>query len=142
MTLKASLPFLLLDTHIWLWYVKGDTMMLSPDECRLIDVASQNNALALAAISVWEASMLITKGRIVLSVPIHTWIAQALSIPGMQLLPLTADVAIESCQLPGEIHGDPADRMIIATARLHRAQLLTHDRMLLHYAKQGWVHIS
>jgi len=70
---------------------------------------------------------------------VQTWMEQALSKPGIAVTPLTPEIAIESVHLPGEIHGDPADRMLVATARVLSARLVTKDAQLIRYSRQRHV---
>jgi len=127
---------LLLDTHCWLWTQAGNTEKFSRQGRRLIDRATQSGDLRVSVISVWEIGMLEAKGRLALKMSCTEWVNQALATPGLSLLPLTPEIAIESSQLPGEIHADPADRILIATARITGAQLLTADQRLLDYGRQ------
>jgi len=83
--------------------------------------------------------MLELKGRLELKVPCGEWIRQALATPGLGLVPLTPEIAIESSRLPGHFHGDPADRLLIATARVGRFAFLTKDDRLLEYSRLGFV---
>jgi PIN domain nuclease of toxin-antitoxin system len=127
---------LLLDTHCWLWTQAGNTEKFSRQGRRLIDKATQSGDLRVSVISVWEIGMLEAKGRLALKMSCTDWVNQALATPGLSLLPLTPEIAIESSRLPGEIHADPADRILIATARITGAQLLTADQRLLDYGRQ------
>lgn len=133
---------LLLDTHIWIWLMEG-LPLLGNKYKKLINTAAQNNEVYIAAISTWEVSMLAMKKRIVLEKPVLTWLNQALALPGIQLKELTPDIAAESCDLPenDKFQGDPADRLIVATARIHGLAILTHDKKMLNYAKQDYVSI-
>ncbi len=79
--------------------------------------------------------MLEAKGRIRLSKDCLAWVQEALSAPGTSLVPLTPEIAVESSRLPGKFHGDPADRILVATARLLGATLLTRDERILAYGK-------
>jgi len=79
--------------------------------------------------------MLEAKGRIRLSKDCLAWVHDALASPGISLVPLTPEIAVESCRLPGTFHGDPADRILVATARLLGATLLTRDTGILAYGK-------
>jgi len=90
--------------------------------------------------SVWELGMLESKGRIQLGISCTQWVEKALAQPGVALAPLTPAIAIESSNLPGSFHGDPADRIIVATARALKARLLTSDKNIRAYARQR--HIS
>jgi PIN domain nuclease of toxin-antitoxin system len=76
----------------------------------------------------------IELGRLELTLPVREWITAALAYPGVRLLALTPDIAVDSTQLPGEFHRDPADQLIVATARFYDILLLTHDSKLLDYA--------
>lgn len=87
----------------------------------------------MSAISCWEVAKLVEYGRLTLSCPIAEWFDQALAYPGIQLLPLTPRIAVESTQLPGTFHRDPADQIIVATARVYDCPLLTTDDKILHY---------
>ncbi|OKH18595.1 type II toxin-antitoxin system VapC family toxin [[Limnothrix rosea] IAM M-220] len=131
---------LLLDTHIWIWAMTGDLAKLSESYMEAIAFAETEGELAVSAISVWEVGMLEAKGRIDLGGNCKAWVNKALSFPGLKLIPLTPEIAIQSSRLPGEIHGDPADRILAATCLVTDRSLLTKDRKLIDYSKQG--HIS
>ena len=132
---------LLLDTHAWLWYAQGVADRLSPGTLAEIERTRRQRRLHVGAISVWEIGLLVAKGRIGLSAPVRDWVRRALALPGLRLLPLDADIALESTQLPGELHGDPADRFLIATARLGDLQLVTADSQILAYARAGHMRV-
>jgi PIN domain nuclease of toxin-antitoxin system len=85
--------------------------------------------------------MLEKKGRITLSRSIDEWTKAALTAPGIRLVDLSPEIAIESTRLPGEPHGDPADRIIIATARVLGATLITRDEQIVSYASGGHVRV-
>lgn len=127
---------LLLDTHCWIWMALGEKSRFTAAGVRAVEEAANGGRLLLSAISVWELAMLEAKGRIRLTRPCHEWVRQALGIPGLDLAPLTPEIAVESTRLPGEFHGDPADRIIAATARCLNARLLTRDRRLIEYARR------
>ncbi len=78
--------------------------------------------------------MLVEKERLILSMPVDRWMRLALGYPGITLLPLEPQIAIESTRLPPPFHNDPADRIIVATARIHQCPLLTVDRKIRNYA--------
>lgn len=126
-----------LDTHAWIWWVAG--AQLSEDARAAIEAASRVGTVLVPAISVWEVAMLESKGRLSLSVPVREWCRRGLSLPGFSLAELTPEVAIESCQLPGTMHPDPADRLIVATARVHGLKLVTRDDKLQVYGAAGHV---
>ena len=87
--------------------------------------------------SVWEIGMLVAKDRIRLSMPVDEWVRQASATPGMQMLGVIPEIALESTRLPDAPHGDPVDRLLMASARLHNLTLVTADEKILAYAKQG-----
>ncbi|NJL51295.1 MAG: type II toxin-antitoxin system VapC family toxin [Hydrococcus sp. SU_1_0] len=131
---------ILLDTHTWIWLFQG-SQELSKDVIVKINQAGSNGKVFIAAISVWELSMLVAKGRVTLSKSIYQMGQKiVLSQPGSKILSLlTPAIAIESSFLPAQFHGDPADRIIVATARLNNLILLTRDRKILQYGSEGYV---
>jgi PIN domain nuclease of toxin-antitoxin system len=132
---------LLLDTHIWLWYAEGDADRLPRASVKKLDDAREVDGLRILAISVWEIGVQHAKGRIQLSAPLRDWVSQALSPPGLSLVALDADIAAESTLLPGEPHGDPADRFLIAAARTKGFVLATRDECIIDYGKAGYVRV-
>jgi len=134
---KQKTTRIVLDTHTFLWLMLGKE--LSQKIQSLIETSAQNKELYLSAISLWEIAMLENKGRIILSEPCLLWLQQATSIPGLNLVPLSAEISVDSVNLPKSFHGDPADRIIVATARQFNAVLFTRDKKILSYAKEGYV---
>jgi PIN domain nuclease of toxin-antitoxin system len=132
---------LLLDTHIWLWYAEGVAERLRPASVKKLDDARRRDGLCVSAISVWEIGMHNVKGRIQLSVPLRDWIERSLSAPGIRFVPLNAAAAAEGTLLPGDPQGDPADRFLMATARVEELVLATRDRGILEYGKQGYLRV-
>ncbi|HEY9868021.1 MAG TPA: type II toxin-antitoxin system VapC family toxin [Candidatus Obscuribacterales bacterium] len=135
-----DVPPLVLDTHAWIWLVDGNPQ-LSDAAKEQIDVAAVDGKVLVPAICVWEVAKLEGKGRLILASHCRTWIDEALSQPGIRLVPLTAEIALESCFLPGSFHQDPADRFIVATARIEKARIVSRDTRLLKYAEQGYVSV-
>ncbi len=127
---------LLLDTHVWLWLIAGSPE-LSTQARHTIERAAAAGALRIAAISLWEIVLLATRGRIVLGKSTSLWLEEALADPGPAIDPLTAQIAVESYALPEAFHRDPADRLIVATARVANATLMTCDQRILDYAARG-----
>ena len=122
----------LLDTHAWLWGVLGDAR-LGPRARRAVASAAERTKIGLAAISLKEAAWLLAHGRLVLREPVapwSDWLRDAAGAPGLEVLPLTVEVAIASEQLPASFPKDPADRLIVATARIHGLTLITADDAL------------
>jgi len=130
---------LLLDTHCWIWAQLGLIQQLSRAALQSIRDAEREGNLRISVISIWELAMLEKRGRVALPMNVQTWMEQALSKPGIAVTPLTPEIAIESVHLPGEIHGDPADRMLVATARVLSARLVTKDAQLIRYSRQRHV---
>ncbi len=125
---------LLLDTHAWLWTLDGTVGALTKPAIRIIERAAADGRLYVSDISFWEVAMLVSKGRLELASDPSIWLRRAALAPGIQLLPLTRDILIESARLAGTFHGDPADRMLIAQAQLVGASLLTCDKGIVAYA--------
>lgn len=119
----------LLDTHVWLWWLLGSTRLPARERAAL-DRLGSRGALRLAAVSLWEAQMLHAKGRLVLDRAFDVWIREAAAADVVEVLPLDVEVVIALDDLPASFHGDPADRLIVATARAHRLPLATHDRAI------------
>lgn len=122
---------ILLDTHIWVWWV-DDNSHLAERQRRLIQ-DNLRSGLGISAISCWEVAKLVEYDRLELGSPIEEWMDQAVAYPGMQLLELTPRIAVESTKLPGSFHRDPADQIIVATARVYSISLLTADSRILQY---------
>jgi PIN domain nuclease of toxin-antitoxin system len=129
----------LLDTHIWVWLLNGDSRIKRSSLFSRILVASRQSGLYASAISIWEIAMLEAKGRITLSTGITSWIEDAVKAPGLRIIQLLPEISIDSTRLPGSFHGDPADRIIVATARFLKCPLLTEDKQILVYAKDAFL---
>lgn len=119
----------LLDTHVWVWWLTS-TSPLSEAERESLDRLAERRALAISAISLWEVQMLHAKGRLELPVPLAEWLGQAADENLVTLVPLDVDVVLALDALPASFHGDPADRLIIATARTYRIPLATRDTVI------------
>jgi PIN domain nuclease of toxin-antitoxin system len=122
---------IVLDTHIWVWWTHGDAHL--PEPYRLYLQQEEARGLGVSAISCWEIAKLVERDRLRLPNPVGEWLEQALSYPGLQLLELTPEISVASTQLPGEFHRDPADQIIVATARVYHCPLVTLDERILAY---------
>jgi PIN domain nuclease of toxin-antitoxin system len=122
---------ILLDTHIWVWWVQDDPRLKAAQ--RILLTANETSGLGISVISCWEVAKLVEVGRLVLPLAVSEWVSKALAYPGVRLLPLTPKIAIASTQLPGGFHRDPADQILVATARTHGNPLLTSDQRILDY---------
>jgi PIN domain nuclease of toxin-antitoxin system len=120
----------LLDTHVLLWWFASDAR-LSPAQRRVIRQASAESPLWVSDISIWEIATLVGLGRIELSLPLRTWLERATAPPLVSRIGISPAVAAELAALPAGLHRDPADRILIASARVLGATLLTQDRRLL-----------
>jgi PIN domain nuclease of toxin-antitoxin system len=136
---RSDAGAVLLDTHAWVWLLQG-TPRLGPKSRAAVEAACRYQAgVLIAAISVWEVGMLVAKGRLVLDRDVGEWVRMALALPGVTLIGLEPDIAVSSTRLPGDLQGDPADRLIVASARHVGAVLITDDGSTLEYAAQGHV---
>jgi PIN domain nuclease of toxin-antitoxin system len=122
---------IILDTHIWVWWLHGDKRLNHTQIDAII--ANEADLIGVSVISCWEIAKLVQYGRLELSRPIDEWFEQSLDYPGVQLIALTPEIVIESTRLPGEFHRDPADQIIVATARLYGCPLVTLDDKILKY---------
>jgi PIN domain nuclease of toxin-antitoxin system len=117
--------------HVWVWWVHGDASL--PDTYMRIIAEHQADGLGVSAISCWEVAKLVENGRLVFPRTIDEWMTDALAYPGIRWLVLTPQLAIESTRLPMPFHKDPADQIIVATARTYDCALLTLDRRIRAY---------
>jgi PIN domain nuclease of toxin-antitoxin system len=122
---------IVLDTHIWVWWVNGSAE-LSAHKSQILE-SRQADGLGVSIISCWEIAKLVEKGRLALAMPVGQWIDQALAYHGICLLPLGPKIAVDSTQLPQPFHNDPADQIITATAREMDCPLATDDGRILAY---------
>ncbi|MBI4604793.1 MAG: type II toxin-antitoxin system VapC family toxin [Planctomycetes bacterium] len=120
----------LLDTHVLVWWLEGSDR-LSRDHRRILKGASPERPLLISEISLWEVATLNELGRIALTLPLREWLERAAAPPLVQRCGITPAVAAEVASLPASFHRDPADRIIVATARVLGATLLTCDRRIL-----------
>ena len=116
----------LLDTHVWVWWLTPGSPLGRAERLGL-DACAERREIGLSPISLWEAQMLHAKGRLELPVPFADWLTKASDETVLTLVPLDVDVVLALDAMPKSFQGDPADRLIVATARAHRLQLATHD---------------
>jgi PIN domain nuclease of toxin-antitoxin system len=121
--------FVLLDTHALIWLDQDDPS-LGIEARKHADFALHQGRLAVSAISFWEIAMLVTKGRVTMGLPVSAWRRDLLSL-GLLEIPIDGDIGITAAKL--DLHGDPADRLIVATAQIKGAALLTADQPLLQW---------
>lgn len=124
---------IVLDTHVLVWWI-SDPEKLSPKAQQLINTEKENGMLLISSISVWEIYMLISKKKLALSIDTDRWLETIESLPFIAFVPVDNTIAANSVSLPGELHADPADRIIIATARSKGIPLVTCDQKIRNYA--------
>lgn len=120
----------LLDTHAWIWWVDGNRRLDARVTARL-DALDQSSRPCLSAISLWEAATLVSLGRLDFQPSFDAWLAKAADARTVRILPITTEIAMELARLPKTFRRDPADRIIVATARVHQLPLLTADRAIM-----------
>jgi PIN domain nuclease of toxin-antitoxin system len=121
---------IILDTHAWIWWT-NESIKLTP---RAKERIQQTDLIGISAISCWELAMLVAKGRLGLSMDVQIWLDLALQRPNMILLPITPEIAVLSTRLPGDFHGDPADRLIVASSLVQKAALVSKDEKIQKYS--------
>ena len=129
---------IVLDTHVLIWTVQGDSR-LGTAAARTIEKEGRVRGVGVSAISPWEIALLAERGRLRLDRDVGEWIEATLDLSAFRLLPIEPAIAVASVRLPSPMPADPADRLIVATARHHGAQLLTVDRQILAFGAQGHV---
>lgn len=123
---------LLLDTHVWVWWYTR-SHQLTRKARTLISNKDSDSELLLSAISPWEFCKLLEKGRLGISCDPVEWMNKALEMPRLRLVPITATLAYRSTVLPQPFHDDPADQIIVATAREENATIITKDARIQDY---------
>ena len=132
---RSSL-LLLVDTHALIWMVE-EVSQMGLRAAEALNRAGWESRILVSAITPWEIGLLVSKGRLKLGSGVMEWIRAALAKPGIRLSPLEPEIAVASTKLPFEINGDPADRILVATARHLGAALVTADGALLEIAANG-----
>lgn len=124
---------IVLDTHAWVWWV-GSPDRLSDLARNVIDGATEEGVVHVSSFSAWEVALLVSHGRLALNVGTADWITQSEALRSLRFVPVSNTIALRSAELPGSLHNDPADRIIVATARSMGATLVTRDVKLREYA--------
>ena len=125
---------IVLDTHAWVWFISNPELLSRKAE-KEINKAVQKESLLVSSISAWELALLVKKNRLSLALDVADWIAKSESLPFIQFVPVTNSIAVKSVNLPNPFHPDPADRIIIATALSHGAQIVSKDKKMLAYSQ-------
>jgi PIN domain nuclease of toxin-antitoxin system len=124
---------IVIDTCCWIW-LASRRAKLSKAATEATSRAGGAGTLHLSAISCWEVAKLVEKGKLAFTIPVAEWIDRALSLDGLVLEPLSPKICVQSTQLPGVFHGDPADQLIVATARVLGMPVVTADKRMRDYA--------
>jgi PIN domain nuclease of toxin-antitoxin system len=122
---------ILLDTHIWLWWVNGDIRLPVQVRKQLQDV--ERDGLVVSTVSCWELAYKAASGKLQLDAAPDIWIARALTTPNLRDQPITSAIAVDAAMLPGDFHKDPADRLIVATARVLDIPVVSLDAQINAY---------
>ena len=125
---------LLFDTHAWIWTVEGDVRRVGRRARALIDKAAARDALRVSAISLFEIVALHAAGRLRVNRPIEQWLDEALATSGVRVSEIARTIAVDAGFVPRDGLTDPADRLVVATARHLSATLITADEAVLDYA--------
>jgi len=125
---------LLLDTHVWIWWLEKEIARTADGSYALLARASASGDLLVSDISCWEVSLKAAKGKLRLPMDAGVWLNHAERAPGIRYVPLSREVLLQSTRLAGTLHADPADRMLVATAQLLGVPLVTADRAIIEYA--------
>lgn len=122
---------IVLDTHVWVWWVLDNDRLTARQQ----EIIRENEAgeIGVSAISIWEVAKLVELKKLELPRSLEEWFAEALNYPGVRTIELSPEIAIESTRLPGTFHRDPADQIIVATARKFNCPLVTSDEKILNY---------
>jgi PIN domain nuclease of toxin-antitoxin system len=124
----------MIDTHVLVWWVTGDHTRLSRAATDAIGAENQPGSIIVSSITAWEIAQLVDRGRMQLATDLAAWLAIVETIPTIAFVPVDIEVAVKSVELPGGFHKDPADRMIVATARKFGVPLVTADELIRGYA--------
>lgn len=130
---------IVLDTHVWLWWISNPEL-LSAAARRTVDHAMANGEICISSISAWEVAILVKKGRLDLTMPAEDWIARSEALSFLRFIPVDNRIALKSAGLPGQLHDDPADRIIIATTISLGGTLITKDEKIrkYHHVRTVW----
>ncbi|AUA56636.1 Ribonuclease VapC22 [Achromobacter spanius] len=124
---------IVLDTHALVWWIAEDSQ-LSRRAREVIEAEMQGGEILVSAISAWEVAMLAKAGRLALNMDAMAWLDTVAQVPTVRFVPVDVRISVHSVDLPGEFHKDPADRIIVATARQYSAPLVSADLKIRDYS--------
>lgn len=125
----------LLDTHILLWWRSEAGRLSAAQKRALQEVERTGSPAAISAITLWELANMVASGRVRIAVPLEAWLEEIETHPLIEVLPVTARIVADSVRLGVDFHKDPADRIIVATARCHGLQLMTADERIRRWGR-------
>ena len=123
---------MLLDTHAWVWWVTEDRRLSRRAKAAIVDAVADQD-LWISLISVWEVAKKVEKRQLVLDRPVDQWLDEAMTVHGLGVWEITRPILVHSCELPQPFHGDPADQILVATARRQGAVMVTKDQQIRRY---------
>lgn len=126
---------LLLDTHVWIWYLEGDATHWARETRALLERSGAHGRLIVCDMSYWEVAVKSAKGKLQLSTDVMLWLQRAESATAIRYRPASRPLLLQSTRLAGTLHADPVDRMLIAMAQLDGVPLVTADRLIIDYAR-------
>lgn len=124
---------IVLDTHTLIWWASGQKEQISAAAAQAIEAELNGGDILVSSISAWELAMLVAKGRLALSMDVSDWLTLVGQIEPVRFVPMDNEIAVKNAELPGAFHKDPADRIIVATARKFAAPLVTADERIRSY---------
>jgi PIN domain nuclease of toxin-antitoxin system len=125
---------IVVDTHVLVWWANAALDKLSSAAKNQLTKAEKiDGGIVVSAISAWEIAVLVTKGRLTLAMDVEDWLGHAATLPGVRFLGVDRHTAVQSVRLPEPFHQDPADRIIVSTARGLNLPLVTADREIRAY---------
>lgn len=129
----GSFKMIVLDTHVLIWWVSEPDKLSLKAKKAIKSSIQENTKLLVSSISVWEVFLLYKKRSLESNMDINSWLTKVESLPYLQFIPVDNVIGSKSVMLPEPLHNDPADRIIIATAREYGAKLVTSDKKILNY---------
>jgi PIN domain nuclease of toxin-antitoxin system len=123
---------ILLDTHVWVWWL-AQPERLTKSARQAVQRELATGSVGISSFSVWELALLVQRKRLDLSVDLAEWVAESERIKGVTFHTVSNSIALQSVNLPGAFHADPADRILVATARQLGAALVTGDAKIHRY---------
>jgi len=123
---------IVLDTHVLVWWAAGGSQ-LSRLAREAIEAEVPDGEILISAISAWEVAMLAKAGRLALTMDAGAWLDTVAQVPAVRFVPVDVRISVQSVDLPGEFHKDPADRIIVATARHHSVPVVSADLKIRDY---------